>query len=111
MKTRFPLRLLSTALLSLWLVSGCADQSTKAASSSKASPEATAAIAAANNAIKSAKANDWIWRDTENFASEAQAAADKGENDLAIKLANKAKAEADNAVAQYNYEKAHPRGL
>jgi hypothetical protein len=111
MKTRFPLRLLSTAVLSLWLVSGCADQSTKAASTSKASPEASAAIATANDAIKAAKANDWIWRDTEKFASEAQAAADKGENSLAIKLAKKAKDEADNAVAQYNYEKAHPRGL
>ena len=111
MKTCFPLRLLSTAVLSLWLVSGCADQSTKPASSSKASPEAAAAITAANDAIKAAKANNWIWRDTEKFASEAQAAADKGENDVAIKLANKAKDEADNAAAQYNYEEAHPRGL
>ena len=111
MNTRFPLRLLSTAVLSLWLVSGCADQSTKAASTSKASPEAAAAIAAANDAIKAAKANDWIWRDTEKFAEEAQAAADKGDNAVAIKLANKAKDEADNAVAQYKYETAHPRGL
>ncbi len=110
MKTRFPLRLFSTAVLSLWLVSGCADQSTKAGSS-KASPEAAAAITAANDAIKAAKANNWLWRDTEKFASEAQAAADKGENSLAIKLAKKAKDEADNAAAQYNYEKAHPRGL
>lgn len=111
MKTRYPLRLLSTAVMSLWLVSGCADQTTKAASSSMASPEATAAIAAASSAIKAAKANNWIWRDTEKFAEEAQAAADKGDNAVAIKLANKAKDEADNAVAQYNYEKAHPRGL
>ncbi|HUT39710.1 MAG TPA: hypothetical protein VM011_00075 [Gammaproteobacteria bacterium] len=111
MKTRFPLRLLSTAVLSLWLVSGCADQSTKAASSSKASPEAAAAITAANNAIKAAKANNWIWNATEDFAKQAQEAADKGDNAVAIKLASKAKDEADNAVAQYNYEKAHPRGL
>lgn len=111
MKTRFPLRLLSTAVLSLWLVTGCAGQTSKTDSSSKASPEATAAIAAANDAIKAAKANDWIWRDTEKFAKEAQAAADKGDNAVAIKLANKAKDEADNAVAQYKYEKAHPRGL
>jgi len=111
MKKRVPLRLLSTAILSLWLVSGCAGQSTKASSKTMASPEASAAIAAANDAIKSAKANKWIWRDTEKFAEEAQAAADKGDNAVAIKLANKAKNEADNAVAQYNYEKAHPRGL
>lgn len=111
MKTRFPLRLLSTAVLSLWLVTGCAGQATKADASSQASPEAAAAIAAANEAIKAAKANNWIWRDTEKFAKEAQAAADKGDNAVAIKLANKAKDEANNAVAQYKYEKAHPRGL
>ena len=111
MKIRIPLRLMSTAVLSLWLVAGCAEQTPKAASMSKASPEAVAAIAAANNAIKAAKANDWIWRDTEKFAQGAQAAADKGDNAVAIKLANKAKDEADNAVAQYNYEMAHPRGL
>lgn len=111
MKIRFPLRILSTAILSLWLVSGCASQSNKAESASKASPEASAAIAAANDAIKAAKTNNWIWRDTEKFAEEAQAAADKGENAVAIKLANKARDEANNAVAQYNYEAAHPRGL
>jgi ribosomal protein S20 len=111
MKIRFPLRLLSTAVLSLWLVSGCAEQSAKTGSSTMASPEATAAIAAANDAIKAAKANNWIWSATEDFAKQAQEAADKGDNAVAIKLANKAKDEADNAVAQYNYEKAHPRGL
>ncbi|MEZ5541608.1 MAG: SoxXA-binding protein [Pseudomonadota bacterium] len=111
MKTRYPLRLLTTAVMSLWLVSGCAGTANKASSDSKASPEAMAALAAANSAIKAAKANNWIWRDTEKFAEEAQAAADKGDNAVAIKLANKAKDEADNAVAQYNYEKAHPRGL
>lgn len=111
MKIRFPLRMLSTAVLSLWLVSGCADQATKADTASKASPEANAAIAAANAAIKSAKANNWIWRDTEKFAEEAQVAADKGDNAVAIKLANKARDEADNAAAQYKYEMAHPRGL
>lgn len=111
MKIRFPLRVLSTSVLSLWLVTGCAEQTPKADSASKASPEATAAISAANASIKAAKANSWIWRDTEKFAEEAQAAADKGDNAVAIKLANKAKDEADNAVAQYKYEKAHPRGL
>jgi hypothetical protein len=110
MKTRFHLRILSTAVLSLWLVSGCAGQTSKT-DTTMASPEAIAAIAAANEAIKAAKANDWIWRDTEKFAEEAQAAADKGDNAVAIKLAYKAKNQAELAVAQYLYEKAHPRGL
>ena len=52
-----------------------------------------------------------IWRDTETFLKEAQAAAEKGENGTAIKLANKAKFQAEAAVIQYNHEKNNPRGL
>ena len=109
MKPRFIVKLVSTLILSLWLVNGCAEKATKSASA--ASPEATAAIAAANDAIKKAKANNWMWRDTEKFAKEAQAAADKGDNATAIKLANKAKSQAESAVAQFNHEKNNPRGL
>ena len=76
-----------------------------------ASQQALDAIADANAAIKVAKSNDWIWRDTEKFAEEAQAAADKGDNAVAIKLANKAKQQAEDATEQFNYENAHPRGL
>ena len=112
MKPSFSIKLLSTVILSLWLVNGCAEKATKStASASAASPEAIAAIASANSAIKAAKANKWIWRDTEKFAKNAQAAADKGDNATAVKLANKAKGEADDAVKQYQYESANPRGL
>ena len=95
----------------MWLINGCADQATKSGSGSMASPEATAAIASANSAIKAAKANKWIWRDTEKFVKQAQAAADKGDNATAIKLANKAKFQAEGAVTQYKFEQANPRGL
>lgn len=112
MKPSLTVKLLSTVVLSLWLVNGCADKGTaQSATASKASPEATAAIAGASSAIKSAKANKWIWRDTEKFAKQAQAAADKGDNATAIKLANKAKGQAEDAVAQYEHETANPRGL
>ena len=110
MKPSFTVKLLSTVILSLWLVNGCAEKATKSSAGS-ASPEAAAAIAGANDAIKEAKANNWIWRDTEKFVKQAQKAADKGDNAAAIKLANKAKAQAEDAVAQYQYEKANPRGL
>jgi len=110
MKTRLPVKLLTSALLSLWLVNGCADQSVKTAGS-KANPEATAAIANASDAIKAAKSNNWIWVNTEKFLEEAQAAADKGDNDTAIALAGKAQFEAEAAVIQYNHETANPRGL
>ncbi len=111
MKTRFPTKLWSIAILSVILATGCAQQQTAKAPATKASPEATAAIAAANAAIKAAKDNKWIWRDTESFVKEAQEAADKGENSKAIKLANKAKKQAEGAIAQYKYETANPRGL
>lgn len=113
MKPSLPVTLLSTVVLSTVLVAGCAwmDSQSSSASATKASPDATAAIASANKSIKTAKANHWIWRDTEKFAKQAQAAADKGDNKTAIKMANKAKAQADDAIKQYEYEKAHPRGL
>ena len=110
MKTSFKVRLLSTALLSLWLASGCASNSSSS-EGSKASAEATAAIANANDAIKAAKGNDWIWRDTEKFAKQAQEAAAAGDNAKAIKLADKAQFQAEAAVEQYNMETTHQRGL
>jgi hypothetical protein len=69
------------------------------------------AIANASEAIDMAKANDWIWRDTESILDEARAAAASGDNDTAVRLAEEARLQAENAVIQYNYEKAHPRGL
>jgi hypothetical protein len=113
MKKRTSAKLLAAILLTVGLNAGCADNPKKddASAASNASPEATAAIANAAEAIKMAKANDWIWRDTEMFLKEAQTAADKGDNTTAIKLANKAKYQAEAAVIQYNHEKKHSRAL
>ena len=110
MKRCSAVKLFTTALFSLWLITGCANQAAKPADS-MASSEAMAAIAGASAAIDMANANDWIWRDTESFLEEARAAAERGDNATAIKLANKARLQAENAVTQYNYEKTHPRGL
>ena len=109
MKTSFHVKLLSTALVSLWLVSGCASSSSN--SGPKASADATSAIGNANDAIKAAKANDWIWRDTEKFVQQATEAAAAGDDAKAIKLANQARFQAEAAVEQYNLETTHPRGL
>lgn len=113
MKKRTHIKLLTSVILSMWLVNGCAEQVTRyqPGGASEASPEATAAIASANSAIKAARANHWIWRDTEKFAKQAQEAANKGDNTTAIKLANKAKFQAEAAVTQYKFEKANPRDL
>jgi hypothetical protein len=80
-------------------------------SGSKASAEASTAIANASDAIKAAKANNWIWVNTEEFLKQAQEAADKGDDDTAIVLAGKAQFQAEAAIEQYNYETTHPRGL
>ena len=113
MKTRSHVKILLSVVLSLWLVNGSADQvlKTETDSMSEANPAAIAAIASAASAVKVAKANNWIWRDTEKFLKQAQAAADNGDTKAAVKLANKAKFQADAAVTQYKYETANPRGL
>jgi len=112
MKKRLPVKLLTITVLSAVLTVGCASSGNGGSGgASKASPEATAAIADAGDAIKAAKANSWIWRDTEKFLKQAQEAAVKGENGAAIKLADKAKFEAEAAVIQFNHENNNPRGL
>jgi nucleoid-associated protein YgaU len=68
--------------------------------------EATQAIDSAKAAIAKAKSVDWIWRDTEQFLKDAEDAAAKGEYETAIKLADKARNQADEAVNQYYLEEA-----
>ncbi len=112
MKKSSSVNFFTSVVFSFLLVAGWASQAeAEATAESKASPEATAAISTASGAIKKAKTNNWIWRDTEKFLKQAQAAANKGDNAAAIKLAKKAKFQAEAAVTQYNFEKANPRGM
>ncbi len=104
--TIFGKQLVPVALV-LSLVAGCA--STPPETPSKDSmAEVNQAIDAAKASIAKAKSNDWIWRDTEDFLkqAEAEAAAGAGHEELAIKLANKARNQADLAVNQYYLEQA-----
>jgi hypothetical protein len=112
MKKPRSVKLMAIVLLSCAVSAGCASQQMKESGPvSKATPEATQAIKNASDAIGMANENNWIWRDTEDLLKEAQAAADSGDNANAIKLADKAKYQAEAAIIQYNYEKAHPRGF
>jgi nucleoid-associated protein YgaU len=97
---------LATVALVLGLVVGCASSPPEASRDENA--EVNQAIDAAKAAIAKAKAVDWIWRDTEKFLKQAEneAAAADGQKSLAIKLANKARDQADMAVNQYYLEKA-----
>lgn len=91
-------------ILVLAFAAGCS--STPPAPEMDASAEVTQAIDAAKSAIAKAKSLDWIWRDTEKMLAEAEKEAAAGNSEAAIKLANKARSQADLSVNQYYLEKA-----
>jgi len=96
---------LSVLVLTLGVTVGCAS-SPKEASSSGASGDASQAIETAKKEVAEAKELGWVWRDTEDLLTQAEAAAAEGDSDTAVKLANKAGAQAKLAVNQYYLEKA-----
>jgi nucleoid-associated protein YgaU len=106
MKKMFLGKQLVPAVLALGLIAGCA--STPPATTSDQDAEVTQAIDSAKAAIAKAKSLDWIWRDTEKFLKQAEeeAASPEGDKAQAIKLANKARNQAELAVNQYYLEKA-----
>ncbi len=99
MTMRTSARLLSVALLSLGLITGCA--STDEASDSTSAEQAIADAKAAN---AEAKAVNYEWRDTGKIIKKAEKKLAAGDDEGAIKLANKAKAQAVTAVAQAEVE-------
>ncbi len=90
-------RLFSVALLSLGLITGCASTDE---SSDSLTATAEAAISEAKTANAEAKAANAEWRDTGKIIGKAEAALAAGDEEGAIKLANKATAQAKTAVAQ-----------
>jgi len=67
--------------------------------------QANAAISAASAANGKAKKVNYEWRDTGKMIKKARKAKGDGEYDKAVKIANKAKRQAVNALAQYNEQK------
>jgi len=106
-RTVFGKRLIPV-IMAIGLVAGCATPPPAPVQDDKA--EVNKAIDAAKAAIARAKSLDWIWRDTEKFLkqAESEAASPEGHKELAIKLANKARNQAEMAVNQYYLEKAKP---
>jgi nucleoid-associated protein YgaU len=96
---------LVAVFLVLGVLAGCAS-TPKESTVDQGGVEADQAIAAAEAAIAKAKANEWIWRDTEKFLKQAQEAAAKGDSDTAVQLANKARSQAEGALNQYYLEQA-----
>jgi nucleoid-associated protein YgaU len=99
MTMRTTARLFSVALLSLGLITGCA--STDEAADSITAEQAIADAKAAN---AEAKAANYEWRDTGKFIKQAEEKLAAGDEAGAIALANKAKKQAEIAVAQADEE-------
>jgi nucleoid-associated protein YgaU len=92
-------RLISVAFLSLGLMAGCA--TTEEGSSGSTAEQAIAAAKAAN---ADAKAVGHEWRDTGKIIKAAEKALAAGNEEEATKLANKARNQAEDAVAQQKLE-------
>jgi len=99
MKLKRILTLTSAAILSVALLTACGNNV-----KSGNSADAASAISAAEATMKKAGSLKWIWRDTGKNLKKAKAAQKKGDNASAVKLANKAKAQAELAIQQYHYE-------
>ena len=102
-------KLFAILLLTTGLTIGCSSgQQEKKASMS---PEAASAIKSAHAENKKAKSVGYEWRDTGKLLKKAEAAAKKGENDKAIKLANEAKTQASLAIKQHKLEQGIDRSI
>jgi len=99
MKTLKALRLTALLLLVIGFAVGCAS-TTEEATTGADQAAAEAAIAAAKSANAKAAAEGYEWRDTGKLIKKAEKALKAGKYEDAIKLANKAKRQAELAVEQ-----------
>jgi len=105
------LKPVAIAVLALGVTIGCTQQQQKPAPAAEKASAAELAIKAAKAANKKAKAVGFEWRDTGKLITKAEAALKKGDEKTALKLANKARFQAEEAVRQYNYEQGIDRSL
>jgi hypothetical protein len=102
---------LAIVVATLFVLVGCGTSEKKEgeAAAGAASPEVEAAIKEAEAAEKKAASEDGEWRDTSKLLKKAKAAAAKGDNKTALKLAKEAKFQGDMGVQQAKeQEKAGP---
>lgn len=105
-------KLIPFAIAGAFVLGACASGGGggSAGSSAVNDKDAASAILAAEHEQTRAKAKGYEWRDTEKLIKEAQKAAKEGEFDKAVKLANQAKQQSTNAIAQAEEQKdAGPR--
>jgi len=113
MKFQNKIKQLTIVLLTASIAVGCASQQKQetAPKADKGPSASSVAIANAKAAMKKAKAVGYLWRDTGKFIKKAEKAAKGGNEGKAVKLANKARSQAEMAVKQYYYEQGIERAL
>ena len=96
-------KLIPFAIAASLALGGCASGGggdAGAASAGYNDKDAASAIMAAEHEQKRAKARGYEWRDTQKIIDSAKAAVKEGKFDDAVKLAEKAKRQSTNAIAQ-----------
>ena len=109
MKTTKILKFTSLIAMIFAVAIGCTSTSDTGGTSQEQA--AKDAIAAAKEANTRAKAVGYEWRDTGKIIDSAEKALADGKYDEAIKLANKARKQAENAIAQKQAEDARLAGM
>jgi len=99
MKIFHSLKLAALLVMAISLTVGCASTT-----EGVGQDDAAAAITAAKKANAQAKAIENEWRDTGKLIKKAEKAMKEGKYDEAVKLANKARRQSENAVKQKNSE-------
>jgi nucleoid-associated protein YgaU len=102
MKITKTLKLISLIALVLGVAIGCSSTTQESGCTVQGANDAIAAAKAANEKAKAVK-NEW--RDTGDIIKKAEKAIADGKCDEAMKLANQARQQAENAVAQEESEK------
>lgn len=87
------------------LALGACSTSGGGSSSAANKGDASSAILAAEHEKGRAKKKGYEWRDTGKIIKKAKKAMKAGDYDKAVKLANKAKRQSTNALAQYQAQK------
>jgi len=113
MKKQSFIKLVVTFGMVLGFTVGCADTSKKDAEAAAAAESASAkqSISSAKKANKKAKSVGFEWRDTGKLIKKAETSVKRGDNKGAMKLAGKAKTQAELAYKQYILEKGIDRAV
>jgi len=107
MKMTTILKYASLTILILGIAVGCSSTSQESACTPQQAKDAIAAAKAAN---ERAKSMDNEWRDTAKIIEQAEKAQADGKCEEAVKLANQARNQAENAVAQAEKNKQNVAG-